>query len=198
MANSKTVDAIVVMFGEAYRQTVSKVTIKAYEIGLEDVTDQDALRAAKLALKRCKFMPSPSELLEFANGGTDEELSLEAWADVVEAMPLGSYKTVDFRDKVINAAIRSLGGWPSMFDKCGTSQDYSYYRHAFLKTYKSLLSSGVSDESGRPLSGIAHVTARNGEIVPMIPCVVGSDRSRQLINGTISRPFSLGLEFSRP
>lgn len=196
MANSKTVDAIVVMFGEAYRQTVSKVTIRAYEIGLEDVSDEQALRAAKMALKKCKFMPSPSELLEFVGGGTDEDIATTAWLEVVDAMPLGSYKSIDFRDKVINATIRSLGGWPAMFDKCADAQSESYYRHAFLKTYQSLVSTGINGDAARPLTGLAELTVINGEVTQMKALPVGQLRNQSLITSRTNAVPRQSIEHS--
>jgi hypothetical protein len=178
---SKAIRKLVVLFGETYRQSVSEVTIEAYAAGLEGMTDEQVLVAGKRAIQSCKFMPTPSELRELAGQGNAAN-AIAAWADVQRAMPLGSYKSIDFADPLINAVVRLLGGWPALLDRCGTVDGVKWYRIEFTKLYESLSLSGVDGEVCRPLVGLAEVQALGGKVVRAIPVVVSADVARKALS----------------
>lgn len=58
-----------------------------------------------------QFAPKPGDLVrELA--GTFTDRALMAWSRVTRAMSeVGAYATVDFKDPVIHATVRELGGW---------------------------------------------------------------------------------------
>jgi hypothetical protein len=85
-------------------------TLKGYELGLSDLSDEELARATAKALKTCKFMPSPSELRELAGAGKGAA-ALVAWDRVRWAMRKYGYThSVDF-GPLVNAVVRNMGGW---------------------------------------------------------------------------------------
>lgn len=62
----KITAACVGVLGEAYRQKVSDVTIRAYEIGLDGMTAESINQATARAIRECRWMPVPAELRTFA------------------------------------------------------------------------------------------------------------------------------------
>jgi hypothetical protein len=193
---SKAVQDLVILLGETYRQSVSKVTIEAYAVGLEGLTDQQILAAGKRAIQTNKFMPTPSELRELAGQGNGAR-SIAAWADLLRAEGKGSYRHVDFEDPLINATIRMLGGWPAMFVRRDSIDGDKWYRIDFVRIYESLAAAGVDGEMCRPLPGLGMAQVRNGEVVDAIPDVIECDpvrrkESQALIRGPITSRPSIG------
>jgi hypothetical protein len=181
-----------------FDKEASDAMISAYWMALSDCNIHDIEQSVQQAMRKCDFMPKPAEIRKFIGGGTDEDVAIAAWLDVVQAMPLGAYKSICFRDPIINATIRSLGGWPALFDKCGSSQDESFYRHAFLKTYASLANSRLSGESTMSLSGIAEITVVDKQVVPVKPLFIGAVRKPVSIDKQEPKQSSHRLEFAKP
>lgn len=152
-----TVARAVVALAEAFGRKASETTVETYRVGLQGLSAADIEKATSLALQQCEFMPPPAVLRRLAGNGTAslEDKAISAWSDVERAFPVGSYKWVDFDDSTINATIRHLGGWPEMFERCGTVDGEKWYRLEFLKVYKSLDAAGVSEEARRPLPGLS-------------------------------------------
>lgn len=204
---SNAIRQLVVFLGEAYRQSVSAVTIEAYAAGLEGLTDDQVLRAGKRALQTSKFMPTPAEIRDLAGAGAAGR-SIVAWGDVLRAIPRGPYRHIDFQDPIVNASIRLLGGWPSLFERIGLADGEKWYRIEFLKAYDSLCTSGVDGEICRPLSGISESEVRGGVIGPPVPLAIGCDPVRRkdslaVVRGaiadqrTITQSSFPGLEIKR-
>lgn len=166
---------MVTVFGEAWCRRISEVTIRAYEMALEDLSEDEIQDVGKLALKRFKQMPSPAEVLELLNGSAEQH-AIAAWALVLKAQNHGAYKHVDFGDKLINASIRALGGWVQMFDLCNTPQNESYYRHRFIQVYVSLSAAKqLSEEAVRPLAGLNE--AEGGRDKQPVPICIGAPKA---------------------
>lgn len=145
---------LVTVLCEAYGRTATAATFAAYELGLEGI-DLPAIKAAVTqSLRRGKFMPSPAELREMSGELKPEDRAQRAWLAVGQAMhEHGGYRTVTFDDVVINAAVRSVGGWERI---CETDpkEFESHTRREFLKAYASLCIAGVGEEQAAPLIGI--------------------------------------------
>lgn len=71
---------MVTVLAEAFRQSISPITIAAYEAALSDIPRPRLQAAAKLALRECKFMPSVSELRELSYRGSRDRQSEETFA----------------------------------------------------------------------------------------------------------------------
>src|SRR5690606_10980504 len=84
-------------------------------IALSDMEDSQLDQAGTTALRQNRqFMPSPGELREMAAlGGVSLEVRTDtAWLEFDRAVSsYGADYSVSFQDGLINAAVRSLGGW---------------------------------------------------------------------------------------
>lgn len=82
--------------------------------------------------------------------------ALAAWSGVVDAMrSLGGYASVDF-GPVVNAVVRSLGGWVRLTEQ--PSEDLlRFVRPQFLQTFKALSAVGVREAEAAPLAGLADI-----------------------------------------
>lgn len=112
--NRERLGQLVVMLAEAFRQTASKHTLAAYELGLMDLPLEDCERIVVRAIRECKFMPSVSELREMLGAGSmsHKDAAVLAWDCFERAVVRhGGYSTVLFEDPAINATVRQLGGW---------------------------------------------------------------------------------------
>lgn len=144
------------VLGESFGRKITKVTIDAYVIGLEGMSVAMVQQATARALRSCKFFPSAFELRQLAGESSVSERALVAWTVVFGAMgSTGGYLSVDFDDPVINATIRSMGGWPKLND---TQQAEMPFRQKdFERIYASLANVGITSDMARPLPGLIEV-----------------------------------------
>lgn len=145
--------AAVALLAEAYGRLATEVTFRAYIAGLEGLTVEQIETGVNRALKTCKFMPTPAELRELSGELRANDRAVKAWIVFEKAVTrIGSYKTVSFDDVVINAVVRSLGGWVHC---CAmpTREFDTFLRKKFTDAYESLYRSGVGEEEAAPLQG---------------------------------------------
>jgi len=149
------------ILGEAFRQKFTPTTLAAYELGLSDIPPARVKEAVAIAVRTCKFCPNPAELREILGvGATSEKDRLESaalagWDALSDAVAkVGSYRSINFSDPIVNAVIRSLGGWPEVCDQPRAEFD-KWIRHRFLETYRALDRGGYGDEQARPLAGLS-------------------------------------------
>lgn len=197
-SDKKTFALLIGVMHETFGKAASRPAIEGYWLSLADIEWSSCQRAIHTAMMTCDFLPTPSKIRQIVVGGTDEDIASQAWLDVVKAMPIGCYKAVSFRDPVINATLRALGGWPSLFDKCSNSQDESFYRHAFVKTYCALSHGRLDGEATAPLAGLAEVEVVGGTVVPVRPRIVGTERNANLIGAPIDKSVIFNIEFAKP
>ena len=126
---------------QMYWTAVSHLPIELIEYGFERCGSE------------CKFFPKPIELLERCCPISPEERAIRAWPAVTQAIKsAGSYQSVDFDDPLINATIRSLGGWVSIC-KMPEAQFNSWVRKSFITAYVQFFMRGVSMQACRALNG---------------------------------------------
>lgn len=145
--------AAVALLAEAFGRLATEVTFRAYIAGLEGLTVEQIETGVNRALKTCKFMPTPAELRELSGELRANDRAVKAWIVFEKAVTrIGSYKTVSFDDVVINAVVRSLGGWVHC---CAmpTREFDTFLRKKFTDAYESLYRSGVGEEEAAPLQG---------------------------------------------
>jgi hypothetical protein len=153
MTRKEEISRMVTVLAEAFSRTASPATFAAYELGLDGLDVPTIKRGVQIALKSCKFMPSPAELRELAGELKAENRAQLAWIALEKAVKRhGGYRTVTFDDVVINAAVRSLGGWDRVCTALPAEFDV-HLRREFLKAYTSLYASGVGEEQAAPLLG---------------------------------------------
>lgn len=179
--------AIVAML-ETFGQEATAARLRGYELGLVGVPIDSVELAVAKSLQSNRLPPKPAELREIAAGGSAEDLAIAAWADVQRALPLGPYKHVQFDDGLINATIRSLGGWPAMFDRLTSAEEEKWYRLNFLKTYQSLARTGVNGEACAALPGLSEAELVNRKTVAPRPRRVGCDETRKRLSHSVVIP----------
>ncbi len=152
-----TVAAALAILAESLQREITDATVHAYTLGLGDTTTTQLQAATQRALQTCDRFPSVAELRQLVTtGGMDyADRALLAFDAVERAVShVGAYKTVDFDDVAINAAIRSLGGWERICDIPCAEFD-THFRREFMKTYQTYARNGVGAEAGAPLCGIS-------------------------------------------
>jgi hypothetical protein len=157
MAKSKTrnerLAVAVAVLGETFGRQVTAVTIQAYEMGLDGIAIDAIERAVKRASGECRFMPVPSELRELAGEMPAKDRAIRAWSAAMRGVRLhGYYHSVNFDDPIINATIRSMGGWERFAERLEVEEE-KWLRRDFEAIYVSFATRGVSAEACEPLGG---------------------------------------------
>lgn len=150
----------------------SEVLFEAYWMGLSDLSVESVQRACMRAIRESQHFPKPVELRRFAGEQTNEQRAIAAWGDVLRAVALGPYKHIDFQDRLINAAIRNLGGWPTFCGRFTDEESEKWVRLEFIKAYQAFSAGGVGGEVCDPLPGLSQATSVGGNLVAPIPRVI--------------------------
>lgn len=173
---------------ETFGQQATKPILLGYWLGLKDLT-LDALQyAVACAIQQSERVPRPADLRRFAGEKTNDQRAIAAWDDVLKAVPFGSYKHVDFADKLINATIRNLGGWPGLLDRFDGSEGEKWARIEFLKAYATMAAGGVNGEACAALPGLAQATAIGGVVQDPVPVQIACDIERARLAEQVNRP----------
>lgn len=172
---------------ETFGQEATAPRLLGYWLGLRDLELADVQKAIANAVRTSHRLPVPAELRDLVHGSSADR-AVKAWDDVQRAIPLGSYKHIDFEDQVINAVVRSLGGWPALFERCATSDSEKWYRIEFLKTYQSYAGSGVDGEACKPLAGLSECEIVDGKRSDPIPRRIACDVGRKRISVQLAQP----------
>lgn len=152
---TKRLTEAVTVMGEAFRQKITTLTLRAFEIGTADLPIEDVERACLRAITECRFMPTVSELRRLAGIIPTEARNVLAWGVFQKAVrEQGVYRSVDFDDPLINATVRLLGGWEQICEIESGEQFDTWLRKRFETTYQNLCETGCSGEYCRPLIGI--------------------------------------------
>lgn len=155
MTNKQTFATSLAVIAATFRQALEPETIDGYWDGLNDLTEAQFAQARTRALRECKFMPSPAELRALV--GLDAKAALKsdiaiAWERVRWARRYHSYTTgVDF-GPLVNAVIRTMGGWVTF---CEWNDDVleSFERRKFAETYEAFAGKQELGDISRPLRG---------------------------------------------
>ena len=187
---------------ETFGQEATKARLMGYWIGLGDLDLDELESAVGRAIQTLSRTPVPAELRAMARG-TSEEAETAAWLTVERAMPLGAYRHVSFADAAINAAIRSLGGWPRLFERCRDADGEKWYRIEFTKAYRTFRARGCSGEVSAPLPGLSEANVVDGKrSEPRITWVGEDGAVRQIERRVTSNPrarrLGAGVELALP
>jgi hypothetical protein len=148
--------ALLSALAAAKGRNCDEAMLMGFEMGLDDIAIEGIEQAVRESLRdRNPHMPSPGELRELAGDARPEDRAALAWEVVLRCISgVGGYASPNFDDPLINATIRSIGGWTPLCDQTIDQQD-RFTRAQFLKTYAGLARTGISDELAAPLIGIA-------------------------------------------
>ncbi len=142
MAKRKTIADVVTVLAEVFGRKCTETTIAAYVMALDDLSDEQVNAAGRSLLRSTReFMPTPGQVREVAttNGRGAEAACDAAWLVLDRAVRLcGPDKSVNFRDGLINAAVRLLGGWQRVCALEGENFD-KWLRKDFNDKYTMLL-----------------------------------------------------------
>lgn len=132
---------------------------------LKDLSDE-AWRAAlgKAATTATRHqMPTPAELRQLAGEQAPEERAAVAWREARDAVARwGTYDSVAFEDRAINATIRALfGGWIA-FCRCPEEELEQFKRREFVRLYPAF-ARNTTPEQGKHLVGIAEMAGHARE-----------------------------------
>lgn len=179
----------------AFDREATEVLYDAYWLGLGDLSIEQIRSAVALAIRECQNFPKPVELRRLCGAHIDADArAIAAWGDVQTALPLGSWKHVDFEDKLINATIRNLGGWPGFVGRFTDAEAEKWLRLEFIKTYNSFANSGVSGEAVAPLPGLSQATASGGMLRTPIPKLIKSDAARMRLPEQRTDPIAIAFK----
>lgn len=163
---------------ESFGQESTPPRLMGYWLGLKDLELAAVEKAAGRALREMTRLPAPAELRKLAGEMTSQDRALAAWGDVLNAVPVGCYRHVDFQDKLCNAAIRMLGGWPTFLERFSGAETEKWARLDFLRVYQSIADSGVSGDVCGPLAGLLEVQVSNGKLTRPVPVLIATDEKR--------------------
>lgn len=142
-----------------------------YAIGLDGLSVDQVKRACARALRQCKFIPKPAELRELSGEVSIDDRTLLAWDGLKWAIErVGGYRSIDFDDKVINAVVHHLGGWPHLCEQSTVVIDRDIWPR-FARAYKAFMSRGsLSSSDASPALGIfaQENTLHGHDVVPPI------------------------------
>lgn len=168
---SEMMATVLETLGEYFRSPLTVPAARAYAMGLEDLTDEQLQRAAKQAIKECKFMPTAAELLTFAGAARDLDFeALTAWTAVRRAVDEHDHPhSVDF-GVLVNAAVRAVGGWQYLCDAPLNDLDV-WARKEFLRVFPLLAAKDLATLEGEPhrgsVPGPVYRIAIGGELPPV-------------------------------
>ena len=112
----------------------------------DGITDEELLAGVKSIIKNRKFtnFPRYAELLEAIKGNPDD-VALIALKELEDAMSIhGAYRSVIFKDKVIMACVRGMGGWQAICQM--PSDEWKFQKQEFLKLYRAYHRNGKYPE----------------------------------------------------
>lgn len=145
---------VVSALAATFNRDATEALLEGYWIGLNDLALPAVKRAAAVAMRECRFMPTVVELRDLAGELSPQGRAVLAWGILEKTVLLvGGYKSVDFDDPCLNATVRNLGGWERICEMPADEFD-KWLRKDFERTYQTLLRTGVSREAAAPLTGI--------------------------------------------
>lgn len=164
---------------------------------LGDLAPRAAIDAINRFLLESTEYPTPAAVRKYAGVAqvlTDAERAKIAWPIVRGAISLhGMYQAVFFDDRLVNAALRMMGGWEAFCDTL--TEDMVWREKEFVEKYCLVAKSGLGD--GSPLPGIFHrVNSSNGDLkTPVVKVKIGlpvhpvAEKMKCLTSEEVGRQF---------
>lgn len=145
-SNKQRQEFLEIMAGlsEVYEKELSKKALKFY-IQMLEAYDFEAVKAAlnryvRNASGQGAFFPKPGDIIALIEGAPEDRAE-KAWAGVLEALErVGTWKSVRFRDPVVNVCIAELGGWIRLGEL--TYDEIKFLGHEFRKLYRFYAQTG--------------------------------------------------------
>ena len=145
------------------------------------------------------YMIKLNDFIDYINrrGMTPEEAAEMAWSEVKEAMgSIGGYQSIKFRDPVINAAIRHMGGWTALCDM--EMDQLENAKWEFRRIYTAFLKQGKVPEVAYLPGRVEQENTSSGHCSVLTIVVFGEPRNTglQLIESefTVKMPENAKLK----
>ena len=120
---------------------------RGYWIGLREFPLNEVVKAFHACIATKRFMPKPSEIRELIEGSSKDKAAIAFECLIRGIRKYGRYKSIDFRDRTINAVVKSMGGWETVCDiPIADLSKYQFKR--FCETYVAFANRGVGEEQG--------------------------------------------------
>lgn len=178
-SNTKAFRVCIAALFKSFGSEATEAAYDGYFLGLGDIPIESLRVAVARSIRECRFLPKPYEIRKLAGCATSpEDRAISAWSDVLNALNYGVYKTVDFQDKICNAVVRNLGGWPTFCSRFTDSEAEKWVRIEFLKAYQSFVATGVNGAMVAPLPGLSQAEVVNGQLVSPVPRIVACETER--------------------
>lgn len=142
MDKEKFFDFFEMMFEYYNEPPFSEAKMNIYYMALSSLTIEELENAFMLIIKNrpYKNFPQVAEILEYANGTSDELLKIRitmAKESLKKAiLKLGAYQSIEFKDKGIHAVIDSVGGWQKIC-VMNIQEFTNFLKFEFEKIYKA-------------------------------------------------------------
>lgn len=144
--------------GNRLSEEESEDVMRMWLQALADLTPEEVLTAVNRFNNECREFPTPARLRGYATSVkvmSVEQRAEVGWGQLLDAIRKhGGYISVDFEDRVINAAVRMMGGWQQV--SMVETDQLVWARKDFVKAYETVCQSGLGDAS--PLLGITNGT----------------------------------------
>jgi len=129
--------------------------LEAYSVGLSELTRQQIEQATAVAIRKCKFFPTCSELIEFArtSGVSYESQALIAWEQLQHAL---HQDKPSLMPPLVAAIARQLGGF-NLLAEMPLTEFANWKRKEFLAAYVAL-----SKENPERIAALAGPTSDIG------------------------------------
>lgn len=151
----------IAVLAAGFRVEADQALFVAFEYGLDGLSAADVKRAVARAIRECQFMPTPRELRDLSGELSGRNRAVLAWDAVKSAIEKhGGYRSVDFDDKIINACIGSMGGWPHVSEQETIVLDRDMWPR-FQRLYEAFYARGsLSAAQAAPLLGLFDISNR--------------------------------------
>lgn len=136
MAKHETIIKLFVLFKDAWpsRET-SANTALIYHWILEDIDDDDLLKAGVACIEACRFWPSPSEIRERTESGSamngEEALALAMGNSTFRELPV-----------IVQKTLENIGGKQMLMEG-----NFTHMRRNFLSAYAEIASDYIKKSS---------------------------------------------------
>lgn len=166
--------------------------LKAYALTLRGLSDAQVAAAFTAAVRKGTEHPlSAGQLLALGTlGGKDAGAAAEDAFNLLDkTMGTGEYP-LDYDDKLINAAVRELGGLQRLAE-IPIKEFQTWTRKEFVAAYKRLLENPPSDEQCKPLRGTLsadHVLANKMRLGDVGAIRIGMDETGKVVKQISAQP----------
>ena len=138
---------LITYVAENYGKNYSSVTIKMLIEQLQCYPYPEVERAFQEHVATSPYPPKVSDIIGRIRGFSDwrdvEDIAERAYREALDAASrIGIYQSVRFKDPIINAVIRSLGGWDKICNLELGGAEEGRFRNEFLSLYRSYLRDG--------------------------------------------------------